>query len=267
MLREWAREREAQLTQVEVPGQQQVVAPIGPAQECEVVVAIGGDGTALAAIRAAAPRERPVLGVACGSLGVLTSVPAAELSEALTQFGEGRWRAVGLPALEVRREHEETVLAYNDVVIVRRGQGQARCSVRVDGGLFARLAGDGCIVSTPVGSSAYAFAAGGPLLAHGSDAFLLTPLSNHGGSCPPLVMGAESRLQIEVAVSLGARLELDGKIAEEHVDSLDICLRRRAATLVTLEGQETFLARLRRRGVISDSLRVLAEGERRAAQR
>ncbi len=253
----------AQITQLPVAGQDQQVAPPGQIDESDLVLAIGGDGTALAAIRAAAPAGVPMLGVACGSLGALTSIEAEHARDALVRFASGDWEPIRLPALVVALQGTETQLAYNDVAIVRRGPGQLRVSASVDGELYARLAGDGAVVSTPVGSSAYAFAAGGPLLAPGTSAFLLTPLPTHGGSIPPLVIGAARRLELELTHSLaGARLELDGQILRQEATSLSVTLRPDAATLVGFGGQESFLTALRRRGVLRDSPRALADDAR-----
>src|SRR5437588_735979 len=87
--------------------------------------------------------------------------------------------------------------------------------------LLARLAGDGCIVSTPIGSSAYALAAGGPLLAPDLEALLVTPLPTHGGSCPPFVVGSRSVIRLVATPGLGgARLELDGQVSDALEGSL-----------------------------------------------
>ncbi len=85
------------------------------------------------------------------------------------------------------------LFALNDITIVRNGIGQVRVASHVDGILFSRLAGDGAIVSTALGSSAYSLAAGGPLLTPGTDAYLLTPLPTHGGSRQALVVPAGVR--------------------------------------------------------------------------
>jgi NAD+ kinase len=265
-LRTWCDGRGIELVQIPVRGQQQEVAPAGAVEDCDLVAAIGGDGTALAAIRAAAGTGRPVLGIACGSLGALTSVAASEVAQALERITEGDWLPQPLPALEISREPEDPLLAFNDIAVVRHGEGQVRSVASVDGVLFARLAGDGCIVSTQMGSSAYAFAAGGPLLASGAHAFLLTPLSNHGGRCPPLVIGAASELQVEVGTSFGgARLEVDGKISDTQVKALSVRLRPAAAVIAAFRNQPSFLTGLRQRGVIIDSPRILAEDKRAAS--
>jgi NAD+ kinase len=130
----------------------------------------------------------------------------------------------------------------------------------VDGALFGRIAGDGCIVSTPVGSSAYALAAGGPLVAPGAGAYLFTPLPTHGGSCPPFVIAAASELQLDISAGHGgARLEVDGQISDRAVEPMTIGFRPDVARLVTFADQEPFLTGLRRRQIITDSPRIIAE--------
>jgi NAD+ kinase len=201
-----------------------------------------------------------VLGVACGSLGALTTVPADHLAAALDCFSQGDWLPRRLPALDVARADGSDLFAFNDIVIIRCAEGQVRTTARVNGTLFGRLAGDGCIVSTQIGSSAYALAAGGPLLAPGTDAFLFTPLPTHAGSCPPLVVGADAELELEFAPGHGgARVELDGQVADARVGPLTISLRSNVATLVSFADQEPLLTGLRRRRIISDSPRILAE--------
>jgi NAD+ kinase len=262
-LREWAREHDAEVVQVPIAGQDRQVAEPGDADQCDLIVSIGGDGTMLAAVRAAALADRPVLGVACGSLGALTTVSAPDLRTALDRFASGDWTPESLPALEVTRDDSDALLAFNDVSIVRDGIGQVRTVAEADGSLFCRIAGDGCIVSTPLGSSAYALAAGGPLLAPGVDGYVLTALPTHGGFCPPLVVGSGTALRLDISAGRGgARLEVDGQIVGEHSGTLTIGLRHDVVTRVAFPGGETLLGGLRRRQVIFDSPRILADDDR-----
>ena len=168
-----------------------------------------------------------MLGVSCGSLGVLTAVGSEALPAALDRFRGGDWTPRVLPALAVARPDGPDLFALNDVSIVRDGIGQVRVTSRVDGVLFSRLAGDGCIVSTPLGSSAYSLAAGGPLLAPGTDAYVLTPLPAHGGWRQPLVVRRRIRAgtQVITAGIGGARLEIDGQVAASEPHTLTIRLR------------------------------------------
>jgi NAD+ kinase len=265
-LRGWAQDRGVTVVQVPVAGQHRSVAEPGDLERCDLVVSIGGDGTMLAAIRAAVAADKPVLGVTCGSLGVLTSVTADELPAALERFRDGDWTPRLLPALTVARPDGPDLFAVNDVSVVRDGIGQIRVSSSVDDILFTRLAGDGCIVSTALGSSAYSLAAGGPLLTPDTDAYVLTPLATHGGSRQPLVIAAGSRLTLEIATGAaaaaavgGARLEVDGQIVGAHPERLTIELRPGVATMVRFADSEPLFEALRRRQIITDSPRVIAD--------
>ena len=235
----------------------------GDPGRCSLIVAIGGDGTALAAIRRAATCSRPVLGVACGSLGALTSVPADEVARALDRFQAGEWSPRELPALRIQTGDGESLRAFNDIALVREGGSQLRVSARLNGALYVRVAGDGCIVSTAVGSSAYTIAAGGPLLDPRLAAFVLTRLPTHGGFSPSLVMTEDSTLELEVfAGHGGGRLEVDGRVDGDLPERLTVSLERAVATVVAFEDQESHLLGLRRRGIITDSPRILADDAR-----
>jgi NAD+ kinase len=262
-LRAWADLHDVRLVQVRRPGIQRHVADEGDPQECDLLVAIGGDGTTLGAIRTGVTVGRPVLAVACGSLGVLTSVMAPRITDAIERFARGDWVPRLLPALDIERESGPQLFAVNDVAIIRAGAGQLRLIIEVDGNLFARIAGDGCVVSTPIGSSAYGLAAGGPLVDPDANAFVITPVTAHGGSCPPLAVKAESVVRLDVShAESGARLELDGRVVEELAGATTISFRPRVATVVSFLDQEPFLDVLRQRQIIIDAPRVLAEDAR-----
>jgi NAD+ kinase len=267
-VRDWAAAHGVEVVQVAVPGQDREVAGPGEVASCDLVLAIGGDGTALAALHAAARVDRPVLGVACGSLGALTSTSAEDLREALESVSAGDWRPKRLNGLEVSEDGVRTKVAINDVVVVRRGASQVAIDIRVDGQLYVRYAGDGIVMATALGSSAYTMASGGPVLSPGSEAFVLTPLAPHGGCCPPIVVGSASTVSVTVEPGYyGARLEFDGQAVQEQPRLLSISRVEGYATLVTVGDDEPMLAGLRRRRIIMDSPRVLARDERTPASR
>jgi NAD+ kinase len=269
-LTRWGAENGVEIVQVPAAGQARRVAPPGDPATADLIVALGGDGTTLAALRTGATVDRPVLGVACGSLGALTAIAAGELAGALERVAAGEWVARRLPALCVGSDGEAPNVGVNDVVVVRQGAGQIAAEVHVDGELFIRFAGDGLVVGTPLGSSAYTLAAGGPILAPGGTGLVFTPLAPHGGCCPPLVTGPDSRLEITVDPGhSGARIELDGQV-RDRVEPLQprrlaVTMRPDHVTLVTLGTEEHALAGLRRRRVLIDSPRMLARADREAA--
>ena len=269
-LRDWTSAEGIDLVQIRTPGQARVEAEAGDIASCDLVVALGGDGTTLAALRVAAPAGRPVLGVACGSLGALTATSADHLREALERVEAGDFTERSLPALEVqgRASHR----AINDLVVVRDGAGQVSVSIYLDDALYVRFGGDGVVVATPLGSSAYTLAAGGPVVAPDASALVVTPLAPHGGCCPPLVAGPDTAVRIALEPGWGgARVELDGQvdaIIEPH-DPIELTARLRPgdATLVVLGGEEPMLAGLRRRKILMDSPRILARDDRNPADR
>jgi NAD+ kinase len=262
--RAWTDANGAELVQIQVSGQERVVADAGEVASCDLVLAVGGDGTALHALHAAASVNRPVLGVACGSLGALTATAAEDLRAALDSIAGGRWNPRRLPGLRVHDGTDERV-AINDVVVVRRGPSQVIIEIHVDDQVYVRYAGDGLVVATPAGSSAYTLAAGGPILAERSDGLVLTPLAPHGGCCPPLVVGTASRVRIVIEPGYaGARLEFDGQVEEDQPHTLDVSRVEDYATLVGLGDSEPLLAGLRRRRILIDSPRVLARDDRAA---
>ena len=263
LLSGWAARHDITLGQVIVADQPRRVADPVEAAGCDALVALGGDGTTLVALHQGAAASRPVMGVACGSIGMLTSVEAGRLAGALDALAGGNWTTVGLPALEIGWGDGRTAAAINDLVIVRDGPGQVLVSITVDDVLYARVAGDGVVVSTPLGSSAYTMAAGGPLLAPGAQGMVVTPLAVHGGASAPLVVGNESRLDLGVDPGYGGiRYEVDGR--RSAVDGDRVTIRRLAeyAELIALPETESRLSGLRRRGLVADSPRVLVRDSR-----
>jgi NAD+ kinase len=264
-LERWAGEHALDVVQIPTDGgSQRELAPRGELEDGDLVVTLGGDGTVLSGLRAAAPVDVPVLGVACGSLGALTAVHADRLEEALDRFRAGDWTARKLPALAIRPSKSPDAWAVNDFVVVRHGAGQAVLSLFVDNDLYVRLAGDGLIIATPLGSSAYSMAAGGPLLAPGAPAVVCTPVAMHGGSAPPLVVPAGTEVRVEVHESFaGFETQIDGHDSPMQDPEYRVSLEQDRVTLVALDGDEHMLTGLRERGLITDSPRLLARDTRK----
>ena len=263
-LERWARAQDVDVVQIQTAGgSEREIAQYGDLRDGDLVIALGGDGTVLSALRAAAPGGAPVMGVACGSLGALTAVHAEELEDALERFRQGNWTARPIPALAIEPKESPAHWAVNDFVIVRRGAGQVVLDVYVDEELYVRLAGDGLIVATPIGSSAYSMAAGGPVLAATNRAIVCTPLAMHGGSAPPLVVPAGAAVAVEVHPSFaGFDVEIDGHTYPLQELDYRVSLQEDKATLVSFGKFGVGLAGLRKRGLIADSPRVLARDER-----
>src|SRR4051812_45362010 len=253
IIHEWAESEGREVGQIIVDGIERRVADPIEASDCGLIVAVGGDGTTLAALHAGAPASRPVLGVACGSIGALTSVHADEIEHALAQLAAGEWVPRDLPALDVNGAWT----AINDLAVIRDGDGQLITGILVDDKVYANVAGDGVIVATPIGSSAYTIAAGGPLLTPTCDNFAVTPLAAHGGSVPPLVLDGDTELTLDAQPGFGGmRLEVDGRRTDCTTTTLKITRRPGYTTLISFQGGETMMAGLRKRGLVLDSPRA-----------
>jgi len=228
------------------------------AQNCDILLSLGGDGTFLGALRAAAPLGVPVLGVNLGRVGYLTEVDGQQLSEALDALAAGAYAIQERFALNAswhEDEHLREQVAYNDVVLSRvPGHGQAALGLSVDGELLVRYASDGVIAATPTGSTGYSFAAGGPIVSPQTRAMIVTPDAPHGLFNRAVVLGDDERLGVEVLpTSAPVALEVDGQLMTEVKPgwSLEVAPNPWPALLVRL-GSAGFAERARRKLGITD---------------
>jgi NAD+ kinase len=223
---------------------------------CDVVLALGGDGTMLGALRLAAPHRVPVLGINLGRLGYLTEVDSAHLEGALSTLGRGDYTVEARTGLALAPlEDMRGQVAYNDVVLTRvPGRGQAALALRIDGELLVRYASDGVIAATPQGSTAYAFAAGGPLVSPRAQGMIVVPDAAHGLFNRAVVLSETERLGIEVlATSAPVSIERDGQLLGHAEPGVTLEIRSLPdAALVLRVHTGGFAERARRKLGITD---------------
>ena len=191
------------------------------AEKPDFVIVLGGDGTLLAAARAVAQANIPILGVNLGSLGFLTEVALGELFTTLESI-KSDCCATDLRSMlhcELLRGGKVlgTYEALNDVVASKSTIARmADFDVSVDKKFVSNYKADGVIIATPTGSTAYSLAAGGPIVVPGVDAIILTPVSPHALTNRPLVLPGDSEIQIVVKnTQEGAFLTVDGQTGVE----------------------------------------------------
>lgn len=171
----------------------------------------GGDGTILAFARRLGGTPLACLGVNMGKLGFLAAMNIDEVRDALDWIAGGDLTVGPRLMLEVPIGHRKKMLALNDVVISSpRSCRMITVDLRVDGELLNSYFGDGLIVSTPVGSTAYSLSAGGPLVSPRLAAILITPICPHHLSSRPIIVPSSSRIEIR-ADCRPARLTFDGQ--------------------------------------------------------
>jgi NAD+ kinase len=223
---------------------------------CDAILALGGDGTMLGALRVAAPHDVPALGVNLGTLGYLTEIDAVHLSDALRALARGAYTVEARTGLALPpRDGRAAQIAYNDVVLTRvPGRGQAALALRIDGELLVRYASDGVIAASPQGSTAYAFAAGGPLVSPRAQGMIVMPDAPHGLFNRAVVLANGERLGIEVLPkSAPVSIERDGRLLG-HADpgaTLEVLAQPDAARVVRVH-PGGFAERARRKLGITD---------------
>ena len=182
------------------------------ARDADLIVAIGGDGTMLHAARMAAMADVPVLGINRGRLGFLADVGPEQMVQSLDDALGGRCQAerrMLLAAQILADGRPIDALALNDVVVAKRETGRM-VDVRtwVNGAYVNTHVGDGFIIATPTGSTAYALSCGGPIVHPSLDAVVLVPVCPHTLSDRPIVVPASSVVEIELADRFESRAQV-----------------------------------------------------------
>lgn len=185
----------------------------------DLILVLGGDGSILRTARRLAKNAIPLLGVNLGNLGFLATVPADESPARIAEIVTGDWVVEERSQLSVEIEYRqrgkivEIGEALNDVVLDRGlGSRLLTLSLRIDGRQAFEARGDGIVISTPTGSTAYALAAGGPILHPILDVMLITPICPHSLTNRPVVLPGKSMIEMEVVDADGsARFTLDGQ--------------------------------------------------------
>jgi len=183
---------------------------IGPA--CDLVMALGGDGTLLRAVRLVRNRSLPVMGVNMGGLGFLTLFSIREARAAVRDFARSRHAETRRMVLCCRYGRRIGYCLNDCAVNMGPDNRVIDLTAWADDMLITRFVGDGVVIATPTGSTAYSLAAGGPVVLPTMDAVLLTPLSPHALGARPLLLPADTRVELELSPrSDCAIVNLDGQ--------------------------------------------------------
>lgn len=210
--------------------------------DADLAVVLGGDGTLLSAVADFAPRGIPMMGINLGTVGFLADVSPINVPEAFsTVFVRDEGHETTLALLTVSHHRQGSYFAeyfsLNDVVIHRPPAAELnRLDAYVNDAWVDSYAGDGVIVATPAGSTAYSLSCGGPIVYPGTRTMLLTPVANHALHSRPLCLPIDSVLSLRVkSTHMDGMLIIDG---QKHVslapeDSLQITLSRQEAKIVS----------------------------------
>jgi NAD+ kinase len=214
----------------------------------DLMIAVGGDGTMLFATRLVAEHGVPLLGINRGRLGFLADVGSSEMLQGVDEVLDGKYveeTRLMLVAEVDGQEGNGTMTALNDIVVEKKGTGRmVDLETWIDGVYVNTHEGDGLVVATPTGSTAYALSGGGPILHPNMNAFVLVPICPHTLSDRPLVVRGDRSIEIRMIERGDARsaISCDGRHFSDLSPDQTLRVSRSgfAATLIHPEGYDYF---------------------------
>ena len=186
----------------------------GSFEECDLLMVLGGDGTLLSALDYALPKNIPMLGINLGRMGFMTEVDPVNLRRDVSEVLDGNYTIDSRMTLTVAGQNENNYFALNDIVLTRSTPSVRILSleIEVNGIVVDRISGDGLIVATATGSTAYSLSAGGPIIRPGLDCLVITPICPHTLNTRPVVVSSNDVIKIRVMDDRGgAQAVMDGR--------------------------------------------------------
>jgi len=210
-------------------------------QKCDFAVVFGGDGSIITAARSLRHSDVPVIGVNLGKLGFLAEFSVSELKQLFNDITSGKTSiekrmmlSCSVSEFETRDSKPDITtekfrsVAINDVFITAGPPFRTiELKISVDGQPLASCVSDGLIISTPTGSTAYNLSAGGPILAGMMQAMVITPICPHSLSFRPIVINADSRLDVfGIRLNEGSTISIDGQVSLRLTDTDVVSVER-----------------------------------------
>jgi NAD+ kinase len=209
------------------------------AEQSQLLLVLGGDGTLLAAARVATPLGIPILPINMGSLGFLTSFTLEEMYPALEQVLAGRFSCSERVMLDVELHRDAEVIERQSVVneaVINKGALARMIDLKltIDSDFVCRYRADGLIVATPTGSTAYSLSAAGPIVHPGVESWIITPICPHTLSDRPVVVRDSSLVEVHLSGDTeSVFLTLDGQTGIP-MQAADVVRMRRAVERLRL---------------------------------
>lgn len=206
----------------------------------DVILAFGGDGTILHAAEPAYEYGAPILGVNLGRVGFLSEIPPDGLNDALSRLDAGDYELDARMLLACSVNGDAQKLCLNEALLYKRSfSGVVDISMEIDGIGAGCVLCDGIIVSTSTGATGYSISAGGPVIAPGLEAIIVTPICPHTLSVRPIIASGDARMRF--SMNSAGYLSTDG-IHSAEIDTDDVITVRRS------EGHVDFI-RFNRRNI------------------
>ena len=182
------------------------------ARKTDLIIVLGGDGTFLSVARQAVEAQVPVAGFNLGTLGFLTEMKKESLEESLTDILLGKAKISQRKLLQISFKNQQYT-ALNDVVINKGAIARVvKLLLKIDGAKVTEVKGDGIIISTPTGSTAYSISAGGPIVSPEVNGIIVTPICPHSLTFRPLVVRDNTVITVQlVTQNMDTYVTIDGQ--------------------------------------------------------
>jgi NAD+ kinase len=223
------------------------------AASVDLLLVFGGDGTILRVVAEIDGSQTPILGINIGRLGFLTAVPTHQMAAALTKIWNRDFVIERRSLIEAAADCKTkpvTMCALNDIVVSHGAASRViDVDVSVDGEPLTRYRGDGLIVSSPTGSTAYSLSAGGPIIKPDANVFAITPICAHALSNRSLVVSLDSTITVKlITENVETIVAADGHL-ESSLGVGDCVTIRRSDSCVNLlhPGGSSFFETIRRK--------------------
>jgi len=205
-------------------------------KESDFLISLGGDGTLISLCRKSFAYSKPVLGIHAGKLGFLTDIQTSEISSFIEAIFAGNYRIDTRMMLEVSlhvKGDVKKIVAFNDIVFSRsKISHMTTIRAYVEGTLLNSYYGDGLIVSTPTGSTAYNLSAGGPVVYPLTEALILTPICPHSLTQRPLVLPVDFEISFESSDDTVVVIDGQDTYQMNAVDFVSVKIADKGAQLI-----------------------------------
>ena len=235
-------------TEFEIPNKYIIMEFSQLVEKCDVLFAIGGDGTILSTVRRLEKYMKPIMGIHIGGLGFLSECRENNLKESINSILNNEYLISQRMLLEVQvsppNDANQTLWALNDIVIDHGPSARLlKAEVQVSNHYLNTFEGDGVIFSTPTGSTAYSLSSGGPIIYPSMDSITVTPICPHSSSARPIVLRSTETISMSFPKPYdGISLAVDGqiKVLIDDQTQIKIIKAKHSAQIISLPGNGYF---------------------------
>ena len=217
------------------------------ANESDLLITIGGDGTILSTIRELGDNKIPIFGIHIGGLGFLTQTNSENCLDSLNEILQNRFSTVDRMLLKtvVDGKNKQSFYALNDIVIDHGNSPRIlETNISISNTHLNKYKSDGIIICTPLGSTAYSLSAGGPIITPWLDVISLTPICPHSLSARPILLPSDDTVLIQFnEEQIGMKITIDGQISFEidYTTKITVSKSKNMARFIKLDDSDYFL--------------------------